>query len=133
MRTFLLIICLGVVLTTSIGCTSGNSSVVPVSGVVTYKGQPVPGMRIAFQPDQGRGSTGTTAQDGSFEMYFTRDQKGVQVGRHEVKLDWSPEDEEGPLTPQDQVVEKVLAYFDEHGPLEIAVQAPETDLKIELP
>lgn len=126
--------CLATFATLLVGCNSSrDGSVVAVEGVVTFEGKPVPGMRISFQPDEGRASAGVTSEDGSFEMFLTRDKKGVQVGLHQVRLNWSPKDEESPLTPEDPVVEDVLAYFEEKGPLEIEIQQPKRDLRIELP
>lgn len=58
-----------------------------LTGQVTYKGQPVPGGRILFEPDSDLGNSGS----GSIAeivngQYRTRDNKGTVGGPHVVTI-----------------------------------------------
>ncbi|WP_145261422.1 DUF4198 domain-containing protein [Calycomorphotria hydatis] len=60
---------------TAIGCGTDGPERVPLSGVVTYKGEPLAGASVTFQPlatgkttAPGIASMGTTDQDGRFSL-----------------------------------------------------------------
>jgi hypothetical protein len=83
------------------GC--GRSGLVTATGRVTYKGQPVPSTRVVFMPDDGgRRSTGTTDDDGKFELKFSRTAVGVMRGSHAVFLTYevSAEEETHQIPPK---------------------------------
>ena len=77
----------------SAGCGDSGPDAVPVSGVVTLDGQPVPDVRIVFQPAQGSsddprlrlGASGTTDENGRFELR-TGQHRGALPGVHVVTL-----------------------------------------------
>lgn len=70
------------------GCSRGPD-VGLVQGIVTYRGQPLAGINVTFDPVAGgRSSTGVTGADGGYELKYTRDRKGALVGVHEVRLNW---------------------------------------------
>lgn len=72
----------------SCGCSRGPD-VGLVQGIVTYRGQPLAGISVTFDPVAGgRSSTGVTGADGGYELKYTRDRKGALVGVHEVRLNW---------------------------------------------
>ena len=50
------------------GCAGEGPEIVPVTGKVTYRGQPVPQLFLSFQPDNGRQSWGTSDDEGNFEL-----------------------------------------------------------------
>lgn len=65
------------------GCSTA-SGFVPVSGKVTYKGQPVAGATIVFMGGENtRPATAVSQQDGSFSL-MTLDAKGVAPGEYTV-------------------------------------------------
>jgi hypothetical protein len=66
------------------GCTRSGPELVPIAGTVTYNGQPVPNVRIIFQPDNGRMSWATSDASGHFLLEYDADHKGVKVGSHTV-------------------------------------------------
>jgi hypothetical protein len=60
----------------------------PVSGVVTYKGQPVEGATITFfaQPGKGRGAVGSTDASGQFTMTTFQPKDGAIPGSYRVSI-----------------------------------------------
>ena len=69
------------------GC--GNPDFSTVTGTVTLDGQPAPeGIYVLFSPQvEGRSTSyGVTRIDGTYEMWFTRSQKGARVGENVVRL-----------------------------------------------
>jgi hypothetical protein len=103
-----------------------------VKGRVTYDGQPVPDMIVQFQPEEGRASQAGTKADGSFEMVYTIDTMGVEPGKHQVTVSWSPPTDEDGLKPS-ELAQKVLDDFKAKGPIEIVVEKPQDSLEIKLP
>lgn len=83
------IIVLAVVWLTN-GCGPSGPTVVPVSGVLTRGGQPVPNLEIFFMPTQGRNSVGHADEQGRFSMQYTADQDGALVGTHKVFVVFNP-------------------------------------------
>src|SRR5262245_44737795 len=87
MRCRLLII--GLLLLTA-GC--GSSSMAPVSGRVTWKGQPVANAIVTFEPisdeeNPGPGSFGRTNANGEFTLVPNNGPgQGALVGRHKVRI-----------------------------------------------
>lgn len=61
------------------GCGDSAPSLSPVTGVVTYKGDPVAEATVAFQPVSGPVSTGTTDADGKFSL-LSKGEAGAVVG-----------------------------------------------------
>lgn len=68
----------------TLGCSRGGPEIVPIAGVATHQGQPVPNIRIYFVPTNGRPSWGITDDGGHFELDYDPEQKGAKVGTHTV-------------------------------------------------
>lgn len=72
-----------------VGCGSGGaiSGTAPVTGKVTYNGQPVAGASIGFYTDaaDGRVAVATSRADGSYEL-MTLDTKGALPGNYSVTV-----------------------------------------------
>jgi hypothetical protein len=73
------------------GC--GRSNYAPVSGVVTLNGKPFRNAFVQFQPiattdhpDPGRGSGGTTDENGHFTLKTVDGQAGAATGKHRVRI-----------------------------------------------
>jgi hypothetical protein len=68
------------------GCNRSGLDLVPVTGVITYKGAPVVGAGVIFVPTQG-GLPGmaVTDTDGQFELK-TANEEGAQVGPYQVTI-----------------------------------------------
>ena len=74
-----------------VGC--GNTRYVPVSGVVTLDGKPYRNAVVKFEPmaskdypNPGRGSTGSTDENGRFTLKTFEGQAGAVIGKHRVRI-----------------------------------------------
>jgi hypothetical protein len=81
----------GVLAVGAVGC--GDTRYVPVSGVVTLDGKPYRSAIIMFQPiatkdnpNPGRGSTGSTDENGRFTLKTFEGQAGAVIGKHKVRI-----------------------------------------------
>jgi len=77
------------------GCAGAGYGEVPVSGQVTYNGEPLPNVHLSFQPiakDEngfGPGSFGRTDQQGRFELRTVwPDALGAIPGEHRVTISY---------------------------------------------
>ena len=70
------------------GCGGGGTvPTVPVSGTVTYQGQPVVGAQVAFVAEGApRAATGRTDEQGSYQLTTFRENDGAVVGNHTVTI-----------------------------------------------
>ena len=70
-----------------VGGCGGRSDIGTVSGRVTYKGQPLSGVEVQFNPEgRGRNSVGYTDADGQYEVQYTPSVKGALIGPHTVAV-----------------------------------------------
>ncbi|MBI1246648.1 carboxypeptidase regulatory-like domain-containing protein [bacterium] len=74
------------------GCTSSaNSNVAEVHGTVTVDGKPVADALISFKPeDSGRNSFGRTNELGQYQLVYTNDMQGAEIGEHLVTISNQP-------------------------------------------
>ena len=96
MRNFSLI---AVALSTSFliaitGCGNGGS-LAPVSGTVTYDGEPVPKLKVIFSPEPvgdnnsvGPYSKGVTDENGRFELATRYKDPGAFIGMHRLSFEY---------------------------------------------
>ena len=77
------------------GCGSEPRGLVPVAGVVTLDGKPVPGSVVTFQPQGGPdvskdapmpGSTGRCDDSGRYELATIRGEPGAVPGSHTIRI-----------------------------------------------
>ena len=113
-----------------IGCSNSPYPLVPVSGVVTLDGQPLPNARVAFEPqsqgqglDVGPGSYGKTNAEGHFELETIDGTPGAIVGPHRVAISTF----QGKMIPGGDelkvvVEEKVPERYRKPGALSFAVE-----------
>lgn len=79
-----------------VGCAKPDGaaevlSTVPVSGTLTYQGQPLESYRVTLYPEQGdRASSGLTDAEGKFTLGTNREGDGVPPGRYRVVVAYSP-------------------------------------------
>lgn len=77
------------------GC--GNiGSLAPVSGTVTYDGEPVPKLKVIFSPEPigdnntvGPYSQGVTDENGRFKLATRYKDNGAFIGRHRLSLEYT--------------------------------------------
>jgi hypothetical protein len=82
----------GFLMTLAAGC-GGGPTYVPVSGTVTYNGQPYANAFVSFQPvggkgheNPGRGSMGLTDEHGKFTLAVDPDTPGALAGPHAIRI-----------------------------------------------
>ncbi|MBU6172675.1 MAG: hypothetical protein KGQ60_02670 [Planctomycetes bacterium] len=70
----------------SIGCGGGGPEVVPVKGIVTFKGKPIGKINVMFVPSDLKGqiAEGTTNAEGKFELQTLEPGDGATVGNYKV-------------------------------------------------
>lgn len=80
-------LCLGLITLVLAGC--GTPEFAPVSGAVTYNGEPIGGATVTFMPADGKKlSYATTEADGTYRLAIAgeRDRFGAAVGENRVKV-----------------------------------------------
>ncbi|UUO05469.1 hypothetical protein M4951_19070 [Blastopirellula sp. J2-11] len=79
---------MAITLMTAWGCGAANSTGFSVSGVVTFKGAPVPRGTVTFSPDSTQGNSGpavtTDIIDGKFDT--TGERFGMKEGAYRVQI-----------------------------------------------
>lgn len=85
-----------------VGCGSDSGiqpeKTVPVSGIVTYRGKPLPGYLVTFSPVVGRRNAGAmTDQEGRFVLGTNKEGDGCPPGRCRIAVRWGglPPEEPG--------------------------------------
>jgi hypothetical protein len=76
------------------GCGGGEDmGTVPVTGIVTFDGDPLPGAVIAFSAGEGTGTGGASGQfssytddDGEFSMMYSKSVEGLRPGEYRVTV-----------------------------------------------
>jgi hypothetical protein len=72
----------------AIGCGSSGPAL-PVSGVVTLDGNPLPGARVTFIPEKetgGLGGVAETGSDGKFVIANSKGEPGLIAGKYKVTV-----------------------------------------------
>lgn len=122
-----------------IGCGSSGPKVVKVSGTLTYKGNPVPGVQLDFTPKDGqRPSWGETDEQGRFTLEYDDRNKGAVTGTHKVsvrlKLQTTKEREAEmlgkPLPVSKERAALAAKYGAEKSTVEVTIDKPTSDLKL---
>lgn len=106
-----------------VGCSkSGLDGLVPVSGTVTYKGKPVEGADLVFNPEsEGRAASAKSDASGKFHVTTLDPQDGAKPGNYKVAI--SKKEMINPMT-----AEEAEDWFHKHsGP------PPPRKIKNELP
>jgi len=91
-RYYFIILSSLVVLVVTAGCGSDSIPVQPVTGTVTYKGEPLEGANITFIPadGSGRGASALTEPNGTFSLSTPAATKdGAMVGEYNVFVEKS--------------------------------------------
>ena len=66
------------------GCGPSGPQIVEIEGTVTHNGEPVPNLRIYFEPAKGRPSWAISDGTGHFKLDYDLDFDGALVGQHTV-------------------------------------------------
>ncbi|MCA9127588.1 MAG: Ig-like domain-containing protein [Planctomycetales bacterium] len=75
------------------GCGNGLDTV-PVKGVLTLNGKPVPKIAVSFMPEGGKGqiAQGVTDAEGKFELQTREPGDGAMVGNYQVAFRFVPDE-----------------------------------------
>jgi len=104
-----------------VGCSSSSGDLpdlATVSGTVTLGGQPLSGASVLFESASGQGAAGTTNESGRYELYFSGETKGAEIGVNRVRITTvlnfpTPPDYKDPIP----------ARYNESSELTVTVQA----------
>lgn len=77
-----------------VGCGGNKLDTVPVEGVVTYKGEPMPKIAVMFMPKGGEGqiAEGTTDAEGKFKLQTRKPGDGAMVGEYLIAFQYVPDE-----------------------------------------
>jgi len=123
-----------------LGCTRSGPTVVPIEGMVTHNGAPVPDLRISFEPEKGRPSWAISDKNGHFVAHYDEDHEGVLVGNHAL---WVLEDpnKNDPLLnegkPRPKRTPELQAVLDKYGsreksPLKVEFKKADRNYQLKL-
>lgn len=115
------------------GCNNAKAkyALVPVKGVVTYQGKPLPsGFRVEFAPADGsRASFGNLADDGTFEAIHSPQQKGVKTGTCKVQVYWNADPT---VTPVPDEYKDLIARYGFTGTENYTVEISKKESNLEI-
>jgi hypothetical protein len=98
----------------------GDSNVVPVTGTLTYKSQPVKNAYIDFVPANGRPSWGETDEQGRFKLNYEQGRDGALIGKHKVwvrrKMTTAAEKEAVMMGKRVPESREMAEFFDKYSP-----------------
>ncbi len=93
-----------------VGCGSDPGPVakdepsVPASGIVTFKGKPLPEYQVVLMPNDGRRpATGNTDAEGKFTLGTNRPGDGAPVGSAKVGIVWAGPEQVGDVVEQSAI------------------------------
>ena len=90
----LIILNLSILLLNGCGGSSDQPELGEVTGTITFNKQPLVGVAVVFQPENGRPARGMTNAEGKYELTYIRQTKGSKVGPNRVEIAPSEEGEE---------------------------------------
>ena len=102
MKNYFTLTTIGVLITVVfVGC-GGGPKTAPVTGKVTYRGQPLQFGSVMFQPEQGPVAKAQIESDGSFTL-STDGKPGAVLGPHKVRVScFESQSPNPPATPPGQ-------------------------------
>jgi hypothetical protein len=108
---------------------------VPVTGVVTYKGEPLADAQVSFIPAKGKPASATTGADGRFQLTTFEPNDGAIVGEHTVtiaKTAPAADKKDDPYAEHKSVIPEKYGNLKESGLKETVTADGPNDFKFEL-
>lgn len=116
------------------GClNSYGRDAVSVSGILTWKGRPVPGVTVNLIPatPERRVCHAVTRDDGTFDMIFSSSVRGAVPGDYQVEFAWSPVDEK---QVREGIVDELLKYVSKRDAITCTIRRERSNhLELSLP
>jgi len=86
------------------GCGPSRPKTAPVTGRITFEGDPVTAGKIVFYPEEGRAAIGSIAADGTYRLTTFDPDDGAVLGNHRVTIRATRVAESGmPATFEDEL------------------------------
>lgn len=96
-----------------VGCGSGGPEVVPVKGVVNYKGKPIEKISVVFYPEgKGMMATGLTDAKGEFSLQTSTPGDGAMEGNYKVSFKYDSGEIPDMFNPKKEVSPIPAKYGD---------------------
>lgn len=119
-RRFVPALLLGFAIMVGCGGTEGYST---VTGNVTLDGQPLPDALIQFSPvNPGSPSYGRTDASGNYELIYSREIKGAELGEHVVAITTAQTGDPDAEPPTQDVPEKLPPKYHSQTELKVEVK-----------
>lgn len=114
------------------GC-GGSGNLGRVSGKVTLDGQPVPEATLMFSPVAGGSpSAGRTDESGQYELVYSRESKGAEIGQHRVQIRTAQSGDEDADPPVPPKPEKLPPKYLGGATIAVEVKAGKNELDFPL-
>ena len=112
------------------GCgPKADYAIVPIEGVATYKGSPLPDtMSLDFVVADHRGSMAKIGAGGAFQTIHTPEIKGVPVGTARVRVYWDAQGD-----PPNEYKELFAKYGYASDGFNVEITKPDKNLQVEFP
>ncbi|MCC6510277.1 MAG: carboxypeptidase regulatory-like domain-containing protein [Pirellulaceae bacterium] len=138
------VILLGGLLAAMVGCGGDGLDRVPIQGVLTANGTPVPSAIVQFTPKggtPGEGAIGQSDAEGKFTVISSRqDDSGVPPGKYSVRISLLTDGKGNPLPPDatqadhPDAKESIPApYSTPNSPLEVTIDDKGGAVLIDMP
>ena len=98
-------------------CGGAPDNVATVTGKVTLDGQPLANALVTFTPKTGAVSFGRTNAEGVYELQYSREHKGAEIGQHTVSVSTYAEADPDGDPPVEGSPERVPVQFNQQSEL----------------
>jgi hypothetical protein len=106
------------------GCGGTPSNIGKVTGQVTFEGQPLPDATVQFTPVSGGSpSAGRTDAGGKYDLVYSREVKGAEIGEHLVAITTAERGDPEGDPPRQPVAEKIPAKYNTQTGLKADVKS----------
>lgn len=83
----------------AVGCGETHDPTYPVTGKVTFNGEPLTTGTVTFTPETGPSATGEIRPDGTYSLITPPEREGALPGSYQVSISAVEVDAEGLATP----------------------------------
>lgn len=124
----------------SIGCGGGGPGLAPVEGTIKLDGKPLKNAEVSFEPqleagEEGSVSTGTTDENGHYELRYTLHKEGALIGKHLVKIRTAAttyDEEDNEVQSEEKVPAKYNANAKDNPEMTVEVESGGSTIDFDL-